>query len=57
LDTLALEHISQFENNIYSKMDTTFKSLKDEIISKKDLTPEIEDQIKNIIKEALTEVK
>ncbi|MDD3262560.1 MAG: F0F1 ATP synthase subunit alpha [Candidatus Absconditabacteria bacterium] len=57
LDTLALDKIAAFEKNLYSKMDSSFKSLTDEIIEKRDLTPEIEKQIKTIIEETLVEVK
>lgn len=57
LAELSLEKISSFEKNLYSKMDSTFKSLADDIIEKKDLTPEIEKQIKTIIEETLVEVK
>jgi len=57
LDNLALDKIAGFEKNLYSKMDSTFKKLSDEIIEKKDLTPEIEKQIKTIIEETFIEVK
>ena len=57
LDQLALDKIAGFEKNLYAKMDSTFKSLSNEIKEKKELTPEIEKQIKTIIEETLVEVK
>jgi len=53
----VLDKIAAFEKNLYSKMDSSFKSLTDEIIEKRDLTPEIEKQIKTIIEETLIEIK
>jgi F0F1-type ATP synthase alpha subunit len=43
---VPLENISQIEKSIYQKLDTTYSSLADEIKEKKDLTPEIEKEIK-----------
>jgi len=38
-------------------MDSSFKALQDTIIEKKELTPEIEEEIKKIIGEVLVELK
>lgn len=57
IDELALDKISAFEENIYSKLDSSFKWLANEILEKKDLTKEIEEQIVQIIQESLSELK
>jgi hypothetical protein len=38
-------------------MDSSFKSLTNDIIQQKELTPEIEQQIQEIIQQTLTEIK
>ena len=57
LKDLEIEKIKDFEQKIYEKMDTTWKHLADEIKLEKNLTEEIEEKIKQIIKEALDELK
>ena len=54
-EKVPLENISQIEKSIYQKLDTTYSSLADEIKEKKDLTPEIEKEIKWLISEILKE--
>jgi F0F1-type ATP synthase alpha subunit len=54
---LDIDKISRFEEIIYAKMDTSYKSLTNLIIEKQELSPEIEEQIKNIIQESLSELK
>ena len=56
-EKLAINQIAKFEQHIYDKMDSTFQSLQDAIIEKKELTPEIEEGIKKIIGEVLVELK
>jgi len=57
LDETNLEKIQKFEETLYSKMDSSFKSLTNDIIKQKELTPEIEQQIQDIIQQTLTEIK
>ena len=57
LDVLDIDKIARFEEIIYAKMDTSYKSLTNLIIEKQELSPEIEEQIKTIIQESLSELK
>lgn len=57
LDILDIDKIARFEEIIYAKMDTSYKSLTNLIIEKQELSPEIEEQIKTIIQESLSELK
>lgn len=57
LDEIPLEKISKFEENIYSKMETSFQSLSKEILEKKDLNEDIQKQIEELIKQSLGEIK
>ena len=57
LKDLELEQISIFEQKIYEKLDTTYKTLADDIKLEKNLTDEIENKIKELIKETLDEMK
>lgn len=49
LDDLEVTDILKFEELLYEKIDTVHKTLRDKIIELKDLTPEIEDWIKQLI--------
>jgi F-type H+-transporting ATPase subunit alpha len=57
LKDLEIEKISEFEQRIYEKMDTTYAKLAEEIKDEKNLTKEIEEQIKTLINEVLDELK
>ena len=57
LKDLEIEKISEFEQRIYEKMDTTYAKLAGEIKNEKNLTKEIEEQIKTLINEVLDELK
>lgn len=56
LDDFALNTISQFENTLYNKLDTTFSSLSDKILSQKKLTEDIEEEMKAVIRETVEEM-
>lgn len=57
LKDLKISQIAEFERKIYEKMDTSFSELTEKIKNEKDLTEDIEVQIKEIIKEVLSEMK
>lgn len=57
LDHTDLHKIAKFEEVLYAKMDASYASLTHDIKTQKDLTPEIETQIKAIIEESLSEIK
>lgn len=46
LDNLAVKSVSAYEQSLYEKLDTTHKSLADQIINEKKLSDDIEAQIK-----------
>jgi len=54
---LPVEEIRNFEKKLYEKMDTTWKDLAEEIKQEKNLTEEIEEKMKQLIKETLDEMK
>jgi len=56
LDNVDVNKVLDFEALIYEKMDTTYKSLSDEILDKKDMTPEIEVQVKQLLEEVKSEI-
>lgn len=55
LDKLPLEHILPFEQTLYQKLDTVSKDLLEKIVAEKNLTEEIEAQIKQVIEAAVAE--
>ena len=55
LDTLAISDVAKYEQALYEKLDTTYTTLSDKILSEKKLTDEIEDQIKVLAKEVADE--
>ncbi len=57
LKDLKLEQISKFESKVYEKLDTSFAKLAEDIKTEKNLTEEIENQIKELIKETLDEME
>lgn len=57
LKELEINEISEFEKKIYEKMDTNFTDLSENIQKDKSLTEDIENWIKKIINETLSEMK
>lgn len=57
LDKLEVSQILKFETLLYDKLDTVYVDLKNSILDKKDLTPEIETWIKKLLSETLEEMK
>ena len=55
-DDLRVDQIKTFENTLYDKLDTTHKDLTDMIIADKKLTDEIEEGMKNVIQETVSEL-
>lgn len=55
LDKLPIDKILPFEHNLYQKLDTTFKGLLDKIVAEKNLTEEIEAEIKKVIEATVAE--
>lgn len=55
LDTLPVEKILPFESSLYEKLNTTSRSLIDKIVAEKNLTEEIEEEIKQVVEDAVTE--
>ncbi len=55
LDNLPLDKILPFEKNLYQKLDTVSKGLLDKIVAEKNLTEEIEAEIKQVIEAAVAE--
>ncbi len=56
LDTIALSDIATFEQKLYDKLDTTHKSLSDEILAGRKLTDEIESQMKELVQDVVDEM-
>ncbi len=56
LDKTDIQHIQKIEHNLYAKMDSSYKELSDSIREKQELTPEIEEQIQNLINETVKEL-
>jgi F-type H+/Na+-transporting ATPase subunit alpha len=56
-DELEVDQIWAFEAALYEKLDTTYKSLQDEIVATPKLTDEVEEQMRKVIQEAVSEVK
>ena len=54
-EKIPLDDIAQIEKKIYQKLDTTYEELAKTIKEKKDLTPDIEAQIKKLIAEIIKE--
>lgn len=56
LDTIDIHKIEKIEREIYSKMDSSYKSLATNILEKQELTIEIEQGIKELIQETVKEI-
>lgn len=56
LDTLPVKLVALYEQSLYEKLDTTYISLSEKILSEKKLTEEIEAQIQTLVKEVKEEV-
>jgi F0F1-type ATP synthase alpha subunit len=50
-----LSDVAHYEQKIYDKLDTTYKSLSDKIVSERKLSDDIEDQIKILVQEVADE--
>ena len=57
LDQIPVDKVKEFEQTIYSKLDTVAKDLVELIQKEKVLTPQIEEGIKNLIQTTLQEFK
>ncbi len=55
LDTIGLTDVAMYEQKLYDKLDTTYKSLSEKIVSERKLSDEIEDQIKVLVQEVAGE--
>lgn len=56
LDSIDIHNIEKIEKTIYSKMESTYRTLKESIIEEQSLSPEIERQIQKLIEESITEI-
>lgn len=54
-EKVPVEGIAEFEKKVYQKLETSFLELAKKIEESKDLTSEIEEEIKNLISEVLKE--
>lgn len=57
LDNLDVTKIKELERTIYNKLDTTYSKTAEAIIQEKKLTDAIEEDMKKIIKDSLSEVE
>lgn len=55
-ENISINDIQTFETKVYQKLDTSYVSLAELIKEKKELTWEIEDKIKELVKEVLKEL-
>lgn len=56
LDSLATEKLKAFETALYEKLDTSYSDLSEEMKTKKELTKEIEDKLKELIHKTILEL-
>ncbi len=56
LDTIEVSQVPVYEQKLYDKLDTTYKSLSDQILSEKKLSDDVEAQIKVLVKEVADEL-
>lgn len=56
LDKLAVEQVLPLEKIINDKLDSSYKSLFDTILDKKELSAEVEEEIKKLLDEAVAEI-
>lgn len=56
LDNVDMRDILTFENNIYEKLDTSYKKLSQQIFQDRKLTEDIESQIQKLITETTNEI-
>lgn len=57
LDTIELDQIARFEESLYEKLDTSAKDLTKTILKERALTDEIEEAMKEVIKQVVDEIK
>jgi len=56
LDTVDIHKIEKIEQNLYGKMDSSYKALTESILEQQTLTPEIEEQMIALIQETIKEI-
>lgn len=56
LNDLKIDDIKKFEENLYDKLDTSYSELKEQIKKEQKLTDDIKEQMKNLIKEIITQM-
>lgn len=56
LDTIEVSQVPVYEQKLYDKLDTTYTSLSDQILSEKKLSDDVEAQIKVLVKEVADEL-
>lgn len=57
MDAIPLLQVKTYEQNLYEKMDTSYMSLSEQILSVKKLTDEIEEEIKKLCRQVEEEIK
>ena len=57
MDKIEIDQVLKFEQMLYNKLDTTHKSLSENIIKKQTLDEEIENWIKDLISITLKEIE
>lgn len=55
LDTVSITDVILYEQKIYDKLDTTYKSLSEQILSERKLSEDIEEKIKVLVQEVADE--
>lgn len=55
LDSIGLTDVAVYEQKLYDKLDTTYKSLSEQILSERKLSDDIEAQIKVLVQEVADE--
>ncbi len=55
LDTVSITDVVTYEQKLYDKLDTTYKSLSEQILSERKLSEDIEEKIKVLVQEVADE--
>ncbi len=55
LDTISIADVAMYEQKLYDKLDTTYKSLSEQILLERKLSEEIEEKIKMLVQEVADE--
>lgn len=56
LDTVSITDVVTYEQKLYDKLDTTYKSLSEQILSERKLSEDIEEKIKVLVQEVADEL-